>query len=133
VKEYNLFIKSFLFVSFVLISGCGSNKNQSSEDPAPVVTYPMDVAWTANKEMEINSAGGGYRVYYSTATPVSISGANYVDVPFATGAAAPTSVRLRLPAGSYYLRVAAYSSFNPDGLAEGNLSAGSSEVTVTVP
>lgn len=133
MKESNAFLRSFLFVSFALIAGCGSNKNQSTDDPVPAVTYPMDVAWTASKESDVNSTGGGYRVYYSTVTPVSTTGSSYQDVPYASGAAAPTNVRMRLPAGSYYLRVVAYSSFNPDGLAEGNLSAGSSEVTVTVP
>jgi hypothetical protein len=82
--------------------------------------------WTANREAAVNTTGGGYKVYYSQAAGFSIPVADVLDVPYASGSAAPTTASVTLSPGVYYFRVAAYSALN-------SLSNGSSQLTVTIP
>jgi hypothetical protein len=88
---------------------------------------PVLVSWTANREVEVNQAGGGYRVYYSQTSGAALGSTSYVDVPF-NGTSTPTSVTTpSLPAGVNYIRVVAYTAAKPTG------SAPSSQFTVNVP
>lgn len=75
----------------------------------------VSVSWNANHEKAVNSAGGGYRVYYSTTSTVN-SATPFMNVPWVTGDA-PTSATLTgLTSGSlYYISVVAYSTINPTG------------------
>jgi hypothetical protein len=74
------------------------------------------ISWNANREKAVNSAGGGYRVYYSTLNNFSTTGASAVSAPYASGSTAPTSAIIpSLPSGTYYYRVVAYSALNPAG------------------
>jgi hypothetical protein len=92
------------------------------------------VNWAANPEVDVNKAGGGYRVYYSTSPNVSLSSGTYVDVPYVSGPTAPTTALLSgLSVGTYYVRVVAYSAYNPLGISGGNSSLGSSEVSLSIP
>jgi hypothetical protein len=85
------------------------------------------VSWTANREADVNTSGGGYNVYYSTQSGFSIVGASYVNVPYVSGASSPTSAVISGLSSSttYYIEVVAYSSFGT--------SAPSSSFTVNVP
>jgi hypothetical protein len=84
----------------------------------------ITISWNPNRETLVNTVGGGYRVYYSTTTPVPV-GAPFVDVPYVTGSFAPTSADIAgLPSGTYYLVVVAYSAQN----ASGNTSVQTSAV-----
>ncbi|MGE3261507.1 MAG: hypothetical protein AB7K68_06990 [Bacteriovoracia bacterium] len=84
------------------------------------------VSWTANRETAVNSAGGGYKVYYSSTSGFVVSAGNLVEVPYVSGASAPTSTTLSLVPGTYYIRVAAYSALNP-------LSTASTQISLVVP
>ncbi|MBE7437803.1 MAG: hypothetical protein HS115_05040 [Spirochaetales bacterium] len=123
----------FWILIVLLYAGCGGGgggapgSSGSTSSPgngdcaAPCSTK---ISWLGNPETAVNSAGGGYRVYY----PGAAGGSSPVlDVPYVSGPAAPTSVTLNLEsAGTYYVRVVAYSSINTAG------SEASAETTITV-
>jgi hypothetical protein len=92
------------------------------------------VNWTANPEVDVNKAGGGYRVYYGKSSGVDTHSTSYVDVPYVSGVTAPTTALLSgLTVGTYYIRVIAYSAYNPLGISGGSRSSDSSESSITVP
>ena len=92
----------------------------------------VQVSWAANREAAVNKSGGGYRVYYSKTQGFDVAGASSVNVPFQSGTAAPTSTKLSLSSGTYYIKVVAYSSLvGPSGAA--STSAPSTEISVVVP
>jgi major membrane immunogen (membrane-anchored lipoprotein) len=85
------------------------------------------ISWSANRESSVNSPGGGYRVYYSTTPGFDISTANFVDVPYVSGPAAPTSTILIASSGTDYIKIVAYSTLNGTG------SEPSQEISVVIP
>lgn len=95
----------------------------------------ISLSWNANRETAVNSAGGGYTVYYSTASGFSIgdTGVTTVDVPYVSGAQAPTSTAITLVSSTYYFKIVAYSALNPPGGSSGSQSQLSTEVTIAVP
>lgn len=98
-----------------------------SPNPSGSPTYSVQVSWTPNHESAVNKAQGGYRVYYASAPSVNTSSAPFVNVPYTSGALAPTSANLSgLLAGTYYFRVVAYSALN-------NKGPDSVETSVSVP
>lgn len=79
-------------------------------------TRTVTISWNANREKAVNSAGGGYRVYYSSVNNFSIGSASALGAAYVSGATAPTSVTTpALGSGTYYYRVVAYSTLNPAG------------------
>lgn len=109
--------------------GGGGSISAPPAQPTPA-TSPRNVtlSWLANHESAVNRNGGGYRVYYSTTSGFPIASAQPIDVPWASGAHAPTSTAVTLMSGSnYYVKVVAYSTLNPAG------SAPSSEYSFFVP
>ncbi|GAB4348928.1 MAG: hypothetical protein Kow006_10030 [Gammaproteobacteria bacterium] len=108
-------------LNLLLITACGGGGG------GPSIVSTVTVSWTANVEAAVNSAGGGYRVYYSTTPGFDIATANFVDVPYTAGPAAPTSTDLQLATGTHYIKVTAYSALNPSG------SASSAQITVVTP
>ena len=111
----------FLFGSTaVLLAACGGGGTS------------VQVSWTANREAAVNKSGGGYKVYYSKTPGFDIGSASSVNVPYQSGATAPTSSKLSLSSGTYYIKVVAYSSIvGPSGAASN--SQPSAEVSVVVP
>ena len=96
----------------------------------------ITVSWDPNREMAVNTTGGGYKVYYSTTRSFNIpdAEATEVDVPYVSGLTAPTSTSLKLLSDAdYYFRVVAYSALNPPGGGWGSTSAPSDEAFVKVP
>ncbi len=91
------------------LTGCGGG------DPPGTAAGTAAVSWTPNREAAVNAPGGGYRVYYATRSDFALADANSVDVPYAGGPRAPTSVRLDLGSGVYFVRVVAYSALEPAG------------------
>ncbi|MFL5815659.1 MAG: hypothetical protein ACJ763_18970 [Bdellovibrionia bacterium] len=116
-----------------------SNSSGSPSSPSPPSNcsggpYNILVSWTANREKAVNTTGGGYKVYYSTSTPVNTSSASNVDVPYVSGSSTPSSRLITgLTCGTWHFRVVAYSALHPSGSLVASRSADSSEVTVTVP
>ena len=119
------------FVAALRLGSCnGVDKVRLSQE----VISNIEVSWTANLETAVNSAGGGYIVYYSIHPGFSTSSAKSVNVPYVSGATAPTSVRIAtLTPETYYIRVVAYSALNPPGGSTGSTSAPSTEIAITVP
>jgi len=89
------------------------------------IDHPVTISWAANRETGVNGAGGGYRV--------SISGQPTIDVPYASGASAPTSMVAHLPTGSYVVTVKAYAALDAQGGSNGSSSAASQSIPVSVP
>lgn len=88
--------------------------------PAPSLSgFSVRLSWTANRDRLVNTTGGGYRVYYATASGRALADMTMVDVPYVSGATAPTSVTIpNLNTYSprvLYFRVVAYTALNPDG------------------
>ncbi len=118
-------------------SDSGSTSNTVNASPTPVgspSSHEVSISWNASKSKAVNSAGGGYRVYYADSPGVNTSTASYVDVPYVSGATAPTSASIGSQfTGKHYVKVVAYSALNPVGSNSGSTSAASSELAVVVP
>ena len=136
-----MFSRNTPSVTLVLVAlilgafGCGGGGGSSSPPPAPpTVSQNKNVliSWSANNEIKVNTTGGGYRVYVSATANFNIgdAGVAVVNMPYVSGAAAPTSTTVLLASGTYYTKVLAYSVF-PAG--QNNTSALSSEISVSVP
>ena len=110
----------------LLLVSCGGGGGSS---PPPVNPPQRNVAitWSANHEAAVNRTGGGYRVYYSNTPNFAIGSATQVDVPYVSGPTSPVTNTLTLVAGTYYIKVVAYSTLNPAG------STPSAEIQVVVP
>lgn len=94
----------------------------------------VDVTWTANREKAVNMAGGGYKVYYSRTSGFDISSATFVDVPYVSGATAPTTRTFtNLLYGTTYFKVVAYSALNAPGSTSGSQSQPSTQFSVSLP
>lgn len=127
------------FMSLIFCFGFIACKKKMIEETStaseiiPAGTNKINISWTANREADVNAAGGGYRVYYSVSPNVNTATANFVDVPYVSGLSAPTSTQISgVGAATYYIRVVAYSAYNPLSVAGGNRSSDSSEFTVVV-
>ena len=103
----------------VLAAACGGGDGNSS---SPI---PVTLSWDANRESAVNRAGGGYEV--------SISGQPPRDVPFTSGALAPTSIAVELVPGTYTVTVRAYAALDPQGGTTRTFSAPSPAFTLMVP
>ncbi|MGZ3694575.1 MAG: hypothetical protein ACXWQO_10370, partial [Bdellovibrionota bacterium] len=110
------------------LGSCKLPKESAKNDPMASATalHNVVISWTANRETAVNTTGGGYNVYYSTANGFTVPGGTAVNVPYVSGSSAPTSTLVQLIPGTYYVRVAAYSTLN-------TLSGASTQLTITVP
>ena len=87
----------------------------------------MTVTWTANKETSVNSAGGGYRVYYGGSAGFNATQAPFIDV-IHSGSSTPTSTVINnIYEGLNYVKIAAFST---DSSGSKHFSALSREVAV---
>jgi len=88
----------------------------------------VTVSWNANNDKAVNTTGGGYTLYYSQQSGFDINSANKLDVPYVSGATAPTSATLSLSEGMWFIRIAAY------GLVNGTskVSESSEQISVNV-
>ena len=103
-------------------------------DSAPAPSYTMKVSWTANREGAVNRTGGGYRIYYSTQAGFEFRSAPYLDVPYVSGATAPTSAEVTgLAAGTYFVKVVAISSISNSDTEKLGMSSPSAETTISLP
>ncbi len=121
-RHWNPLPRILPVVAAALVAACSGG----GEDGAPSLLVPPPTAvsatvtltWAANPDTEVNKAGGGYRVYYSRNSGFQPGdpGVRMVDVPYAGGAAAPTTAGLPVDtSGLWYFRVQAYSALNPGG------------------
>lgn len=115
-----------LLLALILISACSN-----SDDPPVSQTKTVAISWDANNESQVNTTGGGYKVYYSQTSGFALTdnGVTEIDVPYVSGSAAPTSTQLQLSSGTYYIKVVAYSAF-PAGQTTSEVST---ETSIKVP
>jgi hypothetical protein len=107
----------------LVLSSCGGG-GEGGSSTAPETNHAVTLAWAPNHEKGVNSAGGGYRV--------AISGQPTIEVPFAFGLAAPTSIVTTLRTGSYTVTVSAFAALDAQGGSTGSLSEPSPPLTVIV-
>lgn len=105
-----------------VLSGCGSGDAGSGPPPG---NHTVTLAWAANHEKGVNSAGGGYQV--------AISGQPTINVPFTAGLTAPTSTVTTLWTGTYTVTVSAFAALDAQGGSSGSISEPSQPFTLIVP
>ena len=105
-----------------VLSSCGGGDGGSSPPPG---NHTVTLAWAANHEKGVNSAGGGYQV--------AISGQPTINVPFTAGPTAPTSTVTTLWTGTYTVTVSAFAALDALGGSSGSLSEPSQPFTLIVP
>jgi hypothetical protein len=106
------------------LTACGGGVSSAPPAPATSLTRTVTIAWTANRESGVNSAGGGYTL--------TVGGVTY-DIPYVSGAAAaPTSKDVSLASGSYNATLKAYAALDVSGGSTGSTSAATS-LSITVP
>lgn len=123
------------FVSILVLVGCFEVKDSLKNPVTPVTgSASATVSWDENRESGVNSAGGGYRVYYATSPNVATaSNSKVVLVPYVAGPTAPTTATIsNLSAGDWYIKVVAYSAYNPHGVSGGAKSLDSAEFKITI-
>jgi hypothetical protein len=112
--------KSALLAQVVLtLAACGGSSSTS------ITSHHVTISWAANHERGVNASGGGYKV--------NVAGKPTIDVPYVSGAAAPTSTDLTLTTGSYAVTVTAYALLDAQGGSTGSQSAPSQAYTLRVP
>lgn len=128
-----------IFIITATLIGCTNDGLTSPITPTPTPragpgSESATVTWTANRDTGVNSTGGGYRVYYANASGVATAGnTQVVDVPYVSGPTAPTTATIsNLGAGDWYIKVVAYSSYNPHAVAGGAKSSDSAEFKITI-
>jgi len=127
---------ALIVFSAMLQISCGNGgSNADTTIVSPPTIRAVTVSWNANRETAVNTPGGGYKVYYSTASGFDISdaGVGVVDVPFVAPPATPTSTSLQLVSGQYYFRVVAYTALVAPWGSGGSISAPSAQVALLVP
>ncbi len=120
----------WLMASLSLITACGGGSTTDEPLPGTSPTLPVitqanvTINWDANREVAVNSLNGGYRLFYSTSSPVTVNDI-MIDVPFNVNIQrSPTSTSIVLDTGAtYYFAVQAYSALNPPSGSQSILSS----------
>jgi hypothetical protein len=108
-------------ISAAALVACGGGGGGQA-DNAPVGPAAVTIAWNASRESNVNRPGGGYEVAIGGMTPI--------DVPYVSGAAAPTSTTVTLPSGSFSITVRAYGALDAGGGTTRTYSAASQVIGV---
>lgn len=93
--------QTFVLLFSVLFFSCGGGSSKQ-----------VTVSWNANTDAVVNTNGGGYTLYYSQESGFDIADAYTLDIPYVSGATAPTSTILTLAEGDWFIRIAAYGVLN---------------------
>jgi len=101
--------------------GCGGGGGGEA-DNAPMGPAAVTIAWAPSREASVNRPGGGYEV--------AIGGLEPIDVPYASGTAAPTSTTVTLPSGTHAVTVRAYGALDATGGTTRTFSAASQVLAV---
>jgi hypothetical protein len=114
----------------LLACGGGGGGASTPSQPPPVCVDPCGItlSWSTSPEGGVNQAGGGYRVYVTNTPDAVLPNATSVTVAYDQQAGGtPTTAALQLTAGTWYVRITAYSALNTVG------SAPSTALEVAVP
>src|SRR5882762_7453094 len=120
-KSMKIRLEAVVLIALAYLAGCGGGGGGGSSPP-PVTNHSVTLAWVANHEKGVNSAGGGYQV--------SISGQPTINVPYTSGPTAPTSAVTNLQVGTYTVTVRAYAALDAQGGNGPSFSAPSQPLTV---
>ena len=93
--------RTVIAAAALAIAACHGDADR---DLAPL---SVTLSWEANREIGVNQPGGGYEV--------AVAGQPVIDVPYVSGASAPTSATVRLLPGSHTVAVRAYAAFDAQG------------------
>lgn len=138
----HVFKYRFLYLGLLAITltacGGGGGGGGGGSGPTPITPVsctggtPITVSWAANKETAVNTAGGGYVIYFSASTGFNPGDANVCSkvVPYQVGV---TSTIINPSAGTLFVRVAATSALDAPGTTGGSESVASAQTTVVVP
>ncbi|MEM7180833.1 MAG: hypothetical protein AAF518_07965 [Spirochaetota bacterium] len=74
----------------------------------------LRVSWDANRETDVNAPGGGYKVCYDKSRYFDVNSVSCETVSY-DGTKTPTTASIKLPTGSWYIKVVAFSSQNSNG------------------
>lgn len=73
----------------------------------------IKLTWAKSPATAVNKAGGGYRVYYSMTQNFNIDTVTSINVPYISGASAPTEKVITIyKKGIWYFKIKAYSLTN---------------------
>jgi len=115
---------SLLLILLSSLAACGGGGGGAP--PRPKQQVNIQVNWNANREVAVNTTGGGYRVYYATTTGLALTDPGVTmaaDLPYVSGTAVPLSTTLSVESGhDYYFSVTAYSARNRIGQTGGTES-----------
>lgn len=126
----NTLMRSLLIsLTLIFVTACGGG----TDAPVPPLST-VQISWNANPETAVNQSGGGYKVYYSSNSVFNISdsGVTEIDVPYSSGATTPTSTQVQFLAGTYYIRIIAYSALNAPGTSGGSSSTATPQTILIV-
>lgn len=113
-------------LAIALASGCGSAKVE--QKGVKGVAADVTLSWAANREKDVNTTGGGYRIYHSTTANFSLSSVTPIDLPYAAGTGAPRTYTFsKLSPGTHYFKIVAYSALGGGSTSE------ATQVTYTIP
>lgn len=126
----NRLFRGAIVICALTLGGCFSSSPDEgfieNIEKKPSVPADVLISWAANREAAVNTTGGGYKVSYSTDSTFPAGSTTTLDVPYSSGASAPTSIMVsQLNPGTYYVRITAYTASLQ--------SLPSSRITVTVP
>jgi len=98
-----------LLVGLLYFSNCG-NSNKSEQSNLPSKEYTVTISWDENHESLVNSPGGGYIVYCCKDQNFSVDDLGVVisEVPYESGSLSPTSTKVTLVSGTWFIKVVAY-------------------------
>jgi len=138
MKHNSIYRFLFLGLLAVTLTACGGGGGGGGGVVTPPVCIDgsgVSVFWTANREAAVNTAGGGYKVYYSQSSGFAIGdgGVSSQVVPYVSGTTAPSCTEINLASGTWYVRVTATSTLDAPGTTGGSESVASAQTTVVVP
>jgi len=114
--------KIFLAAAVLIATAIVSSACMQAAAPSntPHCSGKCKVQWSPNREKAVNSAGGGYRVFYCKrqAFKITDSDVSMKDVPYVSGPQAPTFAEIDTGNETWYIRVTAYSSLNGGSQSE---------------
>ena len=102
--------RNTLLVLLVSVLTFACTANPAFDAASRFASKKVTISWDANNELNVNSSGGGYIVYYSITQNFDVDSAESIEVPFEDH---KTSVELEVETNtSYYVRIAAYQNIN---------------------
>lgn len=108
-KLLNYIIPCCMIFPFFLVSCSNENSNPKDNLIKPTT---CTVRWDGNRESAVNRKGGGYEVCYSKSKSFDPKSVNCKEIVYKSGRKTPTSTKIGLMPGTWYVKVSAFSSLD---------------------